>query len=575
MKKMFFLIPIIFFFLKCSSVPQNSTKEQPSERPNIIWLVAEDLSPRWACYGDSLAYTPHINSIAEEGIVFDNVFAVAGVCAPSRSSLITGMYPTSIGTQHMRQTKSVIPMPGVPNYNAVPPAQVKAFPELLREAGYWTSSYRKLDYQFGAPFTIWDEVSDEPSWRNRSEADKDRPFFMYYTFEITHEINIWPDSTKERFFEDFKIDVSSLAPDVQQRPPYDESKKVALDDVKVPPFLPDTPNSRSHLARLYDNISRMDVQIGKILKELKEDGLEDNTVIFVTSDHGDCIPRAKRWIYDSGIKCPLIIRFPDKLAPKGFTSNSRNNALYSFIDFAPTVLELAGVEKPQWMHGKSMISELEESPREYIYAGRDRMDNRYDTRRAVRNKQYKYIRNFNPEVDYSQQIMFLNQMPMMQEIISMDKKGDLNRNQSYWLFKPKGVKEELYDINKDPFELNNLASDTVKYEKVLKQMRLALNEWQERTSDLYQLDETDQAEQMWPEGIQPLTAPPVYELKDNNINLTCSTKGATIAYRKNNNKRWFIYQDPIPVSNIKMLETKAIRYGYLESDLIQIDIGLN
>ena len=303
--------------LRCTTQNNASPSDAALPPPNIIWLVAEDLSPRLAPYGDSLAHTPHINGIADRGIVFENAFTVSGVCAPSRSAIITGMYPTSIGTQHMRQKPSVIPMPGFPRYNAVPPPEVKAFPELLRAAGYWTASYRKLDYQFGEPFTIWDSVSDYPSWRDRQGADQERPFFIYYTFEITHEINIWPDSTKARFFKEFNLDEKTLAPDVVERPAFDSSYAVDPADVAVPPYLPDTELSRDHIARLYDNASRMDVQIGKILADLEADGLLENTIIFFMSDHGDCLPRAKRWIYDSGIKAPLVAHYSRSLFAEG------------------------------------------------------------------------------------------------------------------------------------------------------------------------------------------------------------------------------------------------------------------
>ncbi|ANQ52584.1 sulfatase-like hydrolase/transferase [Flammeovirga sp. MY04] len=566
MRIFFYLSLLTFLLTNCNTLKkEKATVASETDRPNIIWLVAEDLSQRWACYGDSLAYTPNINKLANGGVVYDNAFSVAGVCAPSRSSIITGMYPTTIGTQHMRQSKSVIPMPGFPNYNAVPPSEVKAFPELLRASGYWTASYRKLDYQFGDPFTIWDEVVDYPSWRDRSEEDKDRPFFIYYTFEITHEINIWPDSTKERFFEDFNIDVSKLAPDVQKRPPYDESKKVALEDVTVPPYYPDNDISRSHIARLYDNVSRMDVQIGNILKQLKEDGLEENTIIMVTSDHGDCLPRAKRWIYDSGTKCPLVVYMPEKYQNEHFQPGTRNDDLVSFIDFAPTVLEWAGVEKPSWMQGRSMASSLIEQPRDYVYGARDRMDNRYDVRRTIRDKKYRYVRNFQPEVNYSQQITFLNQMPLMHHLLDQDEKKKLNRDQSYWLYHPKNVEEELYDTENDPYELNNLAANK-EYKEVLERLRKDLTQWQQDTKDLYELNEFDQAEQMWPGGVQPKTQTPKSQVQDQKMVLTCDTEGASIAYQMNDDQRWHIYTSPIQMENITQLKAKAIRYGYDESD---------
>ncbi|PKA99627.1 arylsulfatase A-like enzyme [Flavobacteriaceae bacterium MAR_2009_75] len=539
--------------------------EQGKQRPNIIWLVAEDLGPRFTAYGDSLAYTPNIDSLAEKGIVYENAFTVSGVCAPSRSSMITGMYPTSIGTQHMRQKAGVINISGFPKYNAVPPAEVKAFPELLRKNGYWTSSYRKLDYQFGQPFTIWDEVSDNPSWRNRNDKDKERPFFIYYTFEITHEINIWPDSTKTRFFDEFKVKRTALAPDVLKRPPYDESHKVDKSRVEVPPFLPDTSISREHIARLYDNISRMDVQIGNILKDLREDGLLENTIIMFMSDHGDCLPRSKRWIYDSGIKVPLIVHYPEKYLPKNFEQPSRDKNLYSFVDLPPTVLELAKVEIPEWIQGKSMVSELTEQPRNYIYAARDRMDNRYDIRRAVRDKNFKYIKNYKPEVAYSQEITFLNQMPLMAEIKELQKDNKLNQNQSYWLEGPK-PDEELYNLKEDPFELNNLALNK-NYQSDMSRLEKALENWQNTYGDLKDVPELEQAEKMWPNGIQPKTNKPRIKVESDSIFLKCGTEGSTIAYRIQDNGRWIIYENPIPKSDIQKIEVKSIRYGYEESEV--------
>ncbi|WP_422860755.1 sulfatase [Flagellimonas sp. S174] len=572
-------IPIIAIFslviLACNSKRDKSDEivSAKEQRPNIIWLVAEDLSPRFTAYGDSLAHTPNIDQLASNGIVYENAFTVSGVCAPSRSSMITGMYPTSIGTQHMRQKSGVIDIPGFPKYNAVPPPEVRAFPEILRKNGYWTASYKKLDYQFGEPFTIWDEVSAYPSWRNRPEADKERPFFIYYTFEITHEINIWPDSTKNRFFDEFNIKRPSLAPDVRKRPTFDEKNKVDPGRVVVPPFLPDTPTSRGHIARLYDNVSRMDVQIGEILKDLKEDGLLDNTIVMFMSDHGDCLPRSKRWIYDSGIKVPLIVHYPKKYLPKNMEQPSLDENLYSFVDLAPTVLELAGIEVPQWIQGKSMVTELAQNPREYVYAARDRMDNRYDIRRAVRDKQYKYIKNFTPEVPYSQEITFLNQMPLMTELKRMDALGNLNRNESYWLKGPK-PSEELYNLNEDPFELRNLALNP-DYSNTVKRMENALDDWQNTYGDLKDIPEIEQAERMWPGGMQPRTKAGKIQFKNDSILLECETEGATVAYRINDTERWRIYEMPIPQDTIEKIEIKTVRYGYKESEPTSYGIPFN
>ncbi len=538
--------------------------------PNIIWLVAEDISPRFAPYGDSLAHTPHINALARRGITYDRAFTTSGVCAPSRAALITGCYATSIGTQHMRQQPSVIPMPGPPQYNAVPPPEIKAFPELLRAGGYWTASYRKTDYQFGTPFTVWDTVNDYPSWRQRAAADRDRPFFIYNTFEITHEINIWPDSTKQRFFRDFIPDTSKLAPDVLQRPPFDARYAVDPADVTVPPYLPDLPVTRQHIARLYDNASRMDRQIGQIMAELEADGLLESTIVIFLSDHGDCLPRAKRWIYDSGLHIPLIVHIPAAYRNANMpASGTRTDRLVSGVDLAPTVLELAGVPVPDWVQGRSIFGD---SPRDYVFAGRDRIDNRYDTRRAVRDHRYKYIKNLRPEVHYSQYTTFLHQMPLMAEIDRLNAAGALPPGQSYWLDHAKPA-EEFYDTEADPYEINNLAADPAYAEEMIR-FREALDEWQSTYGDYGTMDEGVQAEAMWPGLKQPLTRPPTAKVENGTLSLASATVGASIAYRTTAG-RWEPYTHPVPLPQGDSLQAKAVRYGYAESELLRVPLRSN
>lgn len=562
--KLFYFINFALIFLLVSCDKKEQNKEV--QKPNIIWFVAEDLSPRFSFYGDSIALTPAIDAIADKGIVYENSFTVAGVCAPSRSAMITGCYPSSIGTQHMRQKKGVIPLPGVPNYNAVPPPDIKAFPELLRANGYWTASYTKLDYQFGDPFTVWDSVSENPSWRQRSKADKKKPFFIYNTYEITHEVNIWPDSTKTNFFKEYNIDVSKLATDVQRRPPLDSlGRIIKLEDVVVPPYFPDTDLARDHIRRLYYNTMRMDQQIAKVLADLKEDGLEENTILFFMSDHGDCLPRGKRWLYDSGTKSPLVVYIPEKYLPKGFKQPGRDSNLYSYLDLPPTVLEMAGVKIPDWIQGKSIFSELKNNPRKYVYGSRDRMDNRYDIRRAIRSKQFKYIKNFEPEKPYQQQITFLERMPLMHQILEMKKQGALNKVQMAWLADSKPA-DELYDIEKDPYEIDNLAADS-SYSDIKSSLEKDLMAWMVDIDDMYQIDEQTQAEKAWPNGVQPKTNSVNFKQDKEKLLLSCDTEGATIAYREKGAERWEIYTDSIDIENIETpIEAKAVRYGYEASE---------
>src|SRR5687767_12596511 len=300
-------------------------------RPNIVWISNEDMSPRLGAYGDATARTPVLDRLARESIRYTNAFTTAPVCAPSRAAIITGMYQTAIGAQHMRTTEDRVPeLPGP--YLAVPPFYVKAFPEYLRAAGYFTSNRAKTDYQFGEPFTIWDELGPKAHWRNR--ADKSQPFFSVFNIAVTHESQIFPSS------------------------PARKGKTLVTDraTLEVPPYYPDTPAVREELARMYDNIADMDSHVGEILTQLEEDGLQDNTIVFYWSDHGDGVPRAKRSLYDSGLRVPLMIRWPKALRA-AVKPGSVRDELVSFIDLAPTVLALAGVPIPAHLHGRVLAGD--------------------------------------------------------------------------------------------------------------------------------------------------------------------------------------------------------------------------
>ncbi len=512
-------------------------------RPNILWISVEDLSPHLGCYGDSLARTPNIDQLAREGMRFTQAYTPAGVCAPCRSAIITGMYQNSIGTHHMRTTHTA---PGLPTpYLAVPPPYVKTFTEYLRSAGYYCTNNSKTDYQFGVPFTAWDESGREAHWRNR--PDKRLPFFAVFNFTTTHESGNW-----------------------------DDPEHTDPQDVEVPPYYPDTLPVRKDIARLYDNIALMDRQAGDILQQLREDGLEEETMVFFWSDHGDGLPRAKRWLYDSGIKVPLIIRWPGKLKP-----NSVNNDLVSFVDLGPTVLSLAGVPVPVHMQGRPFLGDQAGPPRAYIYGARDRFDESYDMVRAVRDQRYKYIRNYYPQKPYVLHVPYRNRNRTMQELFRLDAAGKLEGPQQLWM-RDSRPPEELYDTRKDPFEINNLAGEPG-HQKTLVRLREALARWMAAIDDKGDLPEDRMVEQMWPNGKQPATnAPLILRQKSTAVNplehvvsespvtvlLYCSTHGASLGYTTDTgeNPRWRIYTGPITIpAGHTTLRAKAIRYGYKES----------
>jgi N-sulfoglucosamine sulfohydrolase len=521
------------------------------DRPNILWISLEDTSPRFGCYGDRLARTPHIDRLAAEGMRFPLAFATAGVCAPSRSAIITGMYQTSIGTHHMRTTHTETCAPELPTpYHAVVPHYVKTFTEYLRAAGYYCTNNKKTDYQFEAPLTAWDELGDDAHWRNREEG---QPFFSVFNPILTHESAMWPE--KER-----------------------HALETDPEEVTLPPYLPDTRKSREALARHYDNIADSDQIVGRLLGQLEEDGLADNTIVFLWSDHGEGLPRAKRWPYDAGIRVPLIVRWPGRIRPQ-----TVSDQLVSLIDLGPTVLSLAGLEVPCHMQGQPFLGDHARQ-RDYIYATRDRYDQAYDMIRAVRNTRYKYIRHYDPNLPYLIWISYNNQHPIQQEMWRLHLEGKLEGVQNI-MFGKRPV-EELYDTVSDPFELNNLATDPGHRDQLL-ELRHALDEWRKQYDEYGDMSEEQMVERFWPGGFQPHTAAPIFvpitaecpgiEATTEGgtfrgplmIQLYCSTQGASIAYTTESGEkaRWKLYTGPIRCNaGSTTVRVKACRIGYKTSE---------
>ncbi|HOE10342.1 MAG TPA: sulfatase-like hydrolase/transferase [bacterium] len=509
-------------------------------RPNILWLTTEDMSPDLGCYGDTWAITPNIDRLALQGVRYSNAFSVAGVCAPSRSALITGMYPCSIGTHPMR-------------CQGVPPSYVKCFPEYLRAAGYYCTNNFKTDYNFDSPITAWDECSRVSHWRNRPA---NTPFFAVFNQTVTHESEIRAAP------EDFAKNIAALKPEERHNP----------DDARVPPYYPDTPITRNDWARYYDLVTAMDYKIGDLLKQLEEDGLAENTVVFFFSDHGRGLPRAKRWLYDSGLHVPFIIRWPGVIEP-GTTSDR----LVSFVDFAPTVLSIAGIPVPKTLQGQAFLGEQDTPPRKYIYGARDRMDETYDIIRAVRDKQYKYIRNFQPGKPYAQYIHYMEEMPTMQEMRLLNKTGELKGPQKLF-FLPEKPKEELYDITQDPHEINNLAARR-ECRPVLKRMRKALKKWMDGIDDLAFVPEDELNERVRPGGVWSVTESPrivpaggTFE-KPVLVEISCPTEGSSIAYTTDTGEKphWLLYSQPFRLENSVHLRAVACRLGYKDSEIVEAD----
>lgn len=526
-------------------------------RPNILWISLEDTSPRFGCYGDEVACTPNIDRLAADGCIYPRAFSVAGVCAPSRSAIITGMYPTSIGTHHMRTTHTVDPDQPLP-YSACPPPHVTCFTEYLRGAGYWCTNNKKTDYQFAPPLTAWDELGDHAHWRNRPEGT---PFFAVFNPTVTHESGMWPD--KPAWHGGVNAD----------RPPATDP-----DRVELPPYLPDTPACREALARHYDNLQQADARVGELLDQLQADGVADNTIVVLWSDHGEGLPRAKRWPYDAGIRIPLIVRWPGQVEP-----SSVDERLVSLIDLCPTMLSLAGAVRPAHLQGQPFLGP-EAEPRQYIYATRDRHDEAYDRVRAVRDHRYKYLRHYHPEQPYLPWIPYRNRHPVMQELWQRYVSDTLTDEQRL-LFTTPRPPEELYDTEADPFEMVNLAQDP-EYTHVLSRFRDAMNAWQHDVGDLGDVAETEMVRRWWPDGAPPRTAPvrfvplaagvaPMEPPHGGQVagpcrlQLHCPTQGASIAWRTDADAggRWRLYCEPIPLPvGTTTIRAKAVRIGYGDSE---------
>ena len=433
---------------------------EPPDRPNILWITCEDTSPNLGCYGDDFAVTPSLDRLAAQGVRYTNAFSVCGVCAVGRSSLITGMYPTSIGSHHMR-------------CRTVLPEHIKCFSELLRGEGYYCTNNVKTDYNFDVPKNAWDESSKKAHWRKR---DGNQPFFAVFNFTESHESQI---RCSEKVYQERMSQLPSSCR-------HDPAK------VTVPPFHPDTPEVRKDWARYYDMVSFMDFRAGQILEQLKEDGLTDSTIVFFYGDHGVGMPRCKKWIYDAGSRVPLIVRFPEKYKkwapgePGGATDR-----LVSFVDFAPTVLSLVGAEIPGHVQGRAFLGDRAAPPRDNVYLMRNRMAERYDVVRGVHDKRYLYIRNYMPHLTYSQHISYTYQMPTMQAWDKLYREGKLTGPAALW-FRPAKPLEELFDTLADPHQIHNLADDP-KYRSVLERMREEQLSWLVETRDMGFLPEYEQA----------------------------------------------------------------------------------
>ena len=390
-------------------------RAQPQPRPNILWITSEDNGPQIGAYGDTYATTPNLDRLAARGLRYAHAWSTAPVCAPARTAIISGLYPSSTGSEHMRSTVRL-------------PSGFQMFPQLLRARGYYTTNNVKEDYNLEKPGQVWDESSSTAHWRNRAPG---QPFFAVFNTIATHESQI-----RAR----------------PHRPVHDPAR------APLPAYHPDTPEVRQDWAQYYDKMTEVDGFVGERLRELEAAGLADETIVFYFGDHGPGLPRLKRWPYNSGLRVPLIVHVPDRfraLAPADYRPGASSARLVAFVDLAPTVLSLAGIEPPGWVQGRAAMGPFAAPAPSLLFGLRGRMDERYDLVRSVTDGRYIYIRNFMPHRIYGQFLAYMFETPTTRVWRRLYDEGRLTPAQNtFWEPKPH---EELYDLTQDPDEVNNLA----------------------------------------------------------------------------------------------------------------------
>jgi arylsulfatase A-like enzyme len=411
--------------------PPTALAADALSRPNILWITCEDTGPQLGAYGDTYAETPHLDRLAGRGLRYRNAWSNAPVCAPARTTIISGVFPTATGSEHMRSLVRT-------------PAFLRFYPQLLRERGYYCSNNSKEDYNLDPNGQVWDDSSQQAHWRNRPAG---RPFFSIFNLTVTHESQIRARPHTLR---------------------HDPAR------VRVPAYHPDTPEVRHDWAQYYDNITTMDGQAGAILGEIEAAGLADDTVVVFYGDHGSGMPRSKRWPYDSGLHVPLIVHIPEKhraLAPPDYRPGAASDRLVSFVDLAPTLLSLIGEKPPAWLHGRAFLGTHVAPEPAALHGFRGRMDERIDLVRSARNRRYVYLRQYMPHLIYGQHLDYMFQTPTTRVWRELYDLGRLRPPQtSFWERKPP---EELYDLESDPDEVRNLAGSSA-HREILDELRTAV-----------------------------------------------------------------------------------------------------
>lgn len=424
---------------------------EPAKQPNIVWIIVDDMSANFSCYGERTIRTPHVDQLAAGGTRFRKAFVTAPVCSPCRSALITGCYQTTIGAHHHRSGRGErkIELPG----------DVVPIPELFQKAGYYTciggfgardGRLGKTDYNFEWPRQMY----DGNDWSGRKAG---QPFFMQVQLHGGKHRGQKPNKNwHERVLREF-------------------GSRTNPNDVTLPPYYPRDPVILQDWADYLDCCRFTDKEVGDVMARLKKEGLIDNTVVFFMTDHGISHARGKQFLYDEGIHVPLVIHGPG--VPKGMVRND----LVEHIDLAATSLALAGITVPAWMQARNVLAR-DDRPRDAVFAARDRCDETIDRIRSVRTEKYKYIRNYRNERPLLQPCRYKDEKTIIQRLRELHEEKKLDSLTESLLFAEKRPAEELYDLAADRYEVNNLAADP-RYQSVLDEMRAKLADWESRTND--------------------------------------------------------------------------------------------
>ncbi|MGK7396628.1 MAG: sulfatase-like hydrolase/transferase [Candidatus Cyclobacteriaceae bacterium M3_2C_046] len=549
MRKLY-LVTSLIAIISLNAFAQNQQNELPP--PNIIWISWEDVSPNLGAYGDDYAHTPHMDQLAREGITYLNAYSNYPVCAPARATIITGQYASAFGGQFMR-------------VRSTPSAEVRLFPELLRQAGYYCTNDAKTDYQMISDNDItWDESGRGARWQGRKP---NQPFFSVINFGTTHEGHSRSQNTS------WVAQINQALAGRRHDP----------DLAPVPPYLPDTRQVRENIALYYDNLTYTDSTSNLILEQLEREGLAENTIIMMWGDHGWGLSRGKRWPYQSGLKVPLIIKIPEKyqqaiLASRGYKPGDQVEELVSFVDFAPTMLSLAGIEIPGYMQGQAFLGPQAAAPRSYVYGGRGRMDETYECMRTVINQDFLYLRNYMWHLPYAQTVRSMETQLIMQDWRRKNLEGNLNQEQQLFFQYPKPV-EELYDLKQDPHQVNNLV-EKPGYKEILNQFRQANQDWLVRIQDVGLITEPELDLIRWADGEWKSTEEPLFTPQDRyywngdrEVEIGCPTPGASLAWKYQHQDGWQLYTQPVVVGPGQVLQAKAQRLGYYPSKITSFQVS--